>query len=119
MADVKTDTDALDALVKLFVDAFNDVSNVFGSGKTGLSFSDYGSLLTDVMHLAGKVKELPEELKALDAEHIAQLVQEVEQQLELPNDKARAVCDQIVGMVANLLTTTLRQAEGIAATIKS
>lgn len=114
-----TNTEALDKLVKLIVDAFNDVENAFGQGKSGLSFSSYGNLMMDIMSLSGDIGELPAELMALDAPTIAQLIKNVASELTINNARARDIVAQIVAMVSNLLTTTLAQAEGIAASIKA
>lgn len=120
MADTQApNTDAIVKVINLLVDAFNDTESALGQGTHGVSFSAYGNLLPDIMGLAGEVGDLPSELAMLDAQTIATLVSAAAQKLDIPNEKARAVVDKVVQLLSSILSTTVSQAEAVAAAIKA
>lgn len=91
MSDVK-DTDAIILALKTIIDIANDVLNVVDKKKA--SYADFTNLFADLLQLAPKILEIPDEVKSLSPTELSNLAGDAAKQLNLPGgDHSKAILD--------------------------
>lgn len=93
---------AVQQIVNLFVDAFNDTAHAFGDGKGATSITDFANLLPDVMGLVANVGDLSAELKNIEESDLDSILATVEQRLQIPNQKAELIVQAILVAIGKI-----------------
>lgn len=114
-----TNFNAISQIITLFVDAFNDTANAFGKNEGIGSIGDYANLLPDVMSLIGSVGDLHTEFEELNESDLASLVAQFQNKLKLPNAKAEAIVNDVLGAISAILDALTDGAANVQSSLKT
>lgn len=115
-----TNLTALSSAIQLIADAANDTVQALQPGQSILqTLLDYENLIGDLEVLIPQIGDIPSEISQIGAAEYVTLIDTLVADLEISNEKAKAVVDAAVKLLNDLVLTILPNVECLVAAIKS